>query len=120
MRMNYLGAAIAAAFIFSSSAQAANWELVATSNDGTASAYVEADRIVNGTNGKGAWVRLTQRAGDYYISLIAVRCDSMTFLEVKSNKYSSRGVSTSLQLSGNWDITVPGSLMDALLQRICQ
>ena len=120
MRMNYLGAALVAALSFSNPAKATNWELVSKSYDNSSSAYVDTDRIVSGSTSRGGWVKLTKSNGSFYISLIAVRCDSYTFWEMKTVLYEKDGSNTDIDPSTKWQIAIPDTLMYSTITRICQ
>ena len=119
MRLKYLGAA-AAALLFSTPAEAANWVKISTSRDGLNTIWVDSTRIVRGEDKTFVWTRVSMSRGNYAISLTAVRCDSHTYMDLKQVMFTPSGQSTEFEVKNTWEVAVPDTLIDGVISYVCQ
>jgi hypothetical protein len=101
-------------------AQAASWRMVAESDLGT-KMYVDDDSTVHGKDYTASWVRMIGDDGTYSTSLIAVKCDSNSFMYLKSTYYGRdrKPVTYDDSLDKKWDIAVPDTIMDGTIKDMC-
>lgn len=114
-----LGAALA--LLSPIKAHAVNWVLVAQGSAGSA-AWVDTDTITRGKDYYGVWYRLALEKGEWAIALAAIRCPSKSYMDLKMVHYERNGSSTSLDqiLKKEWDMPIPGSVMDGLIDEVCK
>lgn len=103
-----------------SPASATNWVEVARSKDNVNVAWVDADRIVRGETGTGIWLRLSIKNNEYAIILMALRCQSRTYMELKKTFFERNGSSTNVQVSNEWDFAIPDTVMDVVFDKVCE
>lgn len=101
-------------------AHASNWVEVSRSKDGVNIAWVDADRIVQGETSTGIWLRLSLSGGKYAIALMALRCPSRTYMELKKTYFERNGTSREMQASKEWDFAIPDTVMDGVFDKVCE
>jgi hypothetical protein len=101
-------------------AHASNWVEVARSKDNINVAWVDADRIVHSEDATGVWLRLSLGSGKYVITLMAMRCPSRTYMELKKTFFERAGTSTDLPVSKEWDFAIPDTVMDGVFDKVCE
>lgn len=99
---------------------AATWHIVGANENGQ-KAWVETESLSRGKEYTGAWYRLQGSDGIQVIALTAVKCPSKSYMDLKMTYYDQRGESTTMdaKLSKQWDLAIPGSLMDGVLTYVC-
>ena len=118
MKKLVIAAALAAA-ITPSPASATNWVEVARSMDGINVVWVDADRIVRGKDSTGIWMRLSLKNGAYAISLVALRCPSRTYMDLKKTYFDRNGTATTLDVTEEWEFATPDTVMDGVFDKLC-
>jgi hypothetical protein len=118
MRKIYLGAALAALF-FAKPAEAANWVKVVTSKDGLNTMWIDPDRIVRGKTEIFMWTRLSLSAGNYAVTLSAVRCNSHMYMDLKQAVFDRNGASTNMDVKKDWEVAIPDTLIDGAINYAC-
>lgn len=105
---------------FPSPAGATDWVEVARSQDGLNVAWVDNDRIIYGSESTGFWLRLSLQRGAYVIALISVRCPSRTYMEIKKTYFEKNGTATTLDVTKEWEIATPDTMIDRVFDEVCK
>jgi len=103
-----------------SAATAASWRMVAESDRGT-KVWVDDDSRAQNKDYTWGWMRMDNTDGTYSTSLIAVKCDSNSFMYLKSTYYGRdrKPVTYDDSLDKKWDIAVPDTIMDGTIKDMC-
>lgn len=118
--MKKLALAALALLATPSPARASNWVEVTRSQDGLNTAWIDKDRIIYGSESTGFWLRLSLSRGAYAIALISVRCPSRMYMEIKKTYFEKNGVATTLDVTKEWEIATPDTMIDRAFDEVCK
>jgi hypothetical protein len=108
-----------AALTLPTEALAASWTKVGQSGKNTA--WIDTSSIRKTDDVTGGWYRLNLEDGEYAIIFAAFKCNLHTYMDLKATYYDAGGENSNIDsaLKGVWEIPVPDSIMDGVVNGMC-